>query len=92
MINSLKSRFAHLALGDIYAACSHSRSQLHKWRLAASLERKVLQQKDLDESVIENASRVIATFPHFGGVKGQGFMLYHGLGLIGQKEIGRAHV
>jgi hypothetical protein len=75
MIDSLKTRFARLSLGEIYAACSHSRSQLDKWRQAASLERKVRQQKDLDESVIENASRVIATFPHFGGVKGQGFML-----------------
>jgi len=85
MIDSLKSRFDNLTLGEIYAACSHSRSQLHKWRLAASLERKLRQQKALDESVIENASRVVATFPHFGGVKGQGLMLYHGLGLIGQK-------
>jgi transposase InsO family protein len=85
MIDSLKSHFDHLPLGDIYAACSHSRSQLHKWRQADSLDRKVRQQKALDESVIENASRVVAAFPHFGGVKGQGFMLYHGLGLIGQK-------
>lgn len=85
MIDSLKSRFDHLPLGDIYAACGHSRSQLYKWRQAVCLDRKLRQQKALDESVIENASRVVAAFPHFGGVKGQGLMLYHGLGLIGQK-------
>jgi hypothetical protein len=85
MIDSLKSRFAHLPLRDVCAGCSHSRSQLYKWRKSTTLDRMVRQPKALDETVIENAAKVIATFAHFGGVKGQAFMLYHSLGLIGQK-------
>ena len=85
MIDSLQSRYPHLSLGEICTACSHSRSQLYNWRQATTLDRKVRQQKALDEYVIENAARVIAAFPHFGGGKGQALMLYHRLGLIGQK-------
>ena len=85
MIDSLQSRFTHLSLREICTACSHSRSQLYEWRQAATLERKVRESKALDESVLENTARVIRAFPHFGGGKGQAFMLYHGLGLIGQK-------
>ncbi|MBC8470188.1 MAG: DDE-type integrase/transposase/recombinase [Planctomycetes bacterium] len=85
MIDSLQSRFVHLSLREICTACSHSRSQLYKWCQAATLERKVRQPKALDEYVLENTAKVIITFPHFGGGKGQAFMLYHGLGLIGQK-------
>jgi transposase InsO family protein len=85
VIDSLQSRFAHLSLREICAACSHSRSQLYQWRTSALLERKARQPKVLDETVLENTARVIGTFPHFGGRKGQAFMLYHGLGLVGQK-------
>ena len=85
MIDCLQSRFGGLSLRQVYAACSHSRSQLYKWRKAATLDRKVRSPKALDEYVIENTARVVAAFPHFGGVKGQAFLLYHGLGLIGQK-------
>ena len=85
MIDSLRNRFPHLSLGEICTACRHSRSQLYKWRQSATLDRKIREQKALDEYVVENAAGVIATFPHFGGGKGQAFMLYHELGLIGQK-------
>jgi len=34
---------------------------------------------------LENTAVVIATFPHFGGRKGQAYMLYHELGYIGMK-------
>ena len=85
MIDRLQSGFAHLTLRDICAACGHSRSQLYQWRRAVELDRKARQPKGLDESVLENTAMVIGAFPHFGGAKGQGFMLYHGLGLIGQR-------
>jgi transposase InsO family protein len=88
MIDSLQSRFNHLSLREICAGCNHSRSQLYKWREEALLDRKVREPNPLEEQVIENAAELIATYPHFGGVKGQAFMLYHGLGLIGQKAYG----
>lgn len=88
MIDSLQSRFPRLSLREICTTCSHSRSQLYEWRQAATLDRKIRQPKALDEYVIENTARVITDFPHFGGAKGQAFMLYHGLGLIGQNAYG----
>ncbi|MBW2689872.1 MAG: transposase family protein [Deltaproteobacteria bacterium] len=88
MIDSLQSRFTHLSLREICTDCIHSRSQLYKWRKDAMLDRKVRDPKALEEQVIENAAELIATYPHFGGVKGQAYMLYHGLGLIGQKAYG----
>lgn len=88
MIDSLQSLFNHLSLREICTACIHSLSQLYKWRKEATRDRKVREQKVLEEHVIENAAALIATYPHFGGVKGQAFMLYHGLGLIGQKAYG----
>jgi transposase InsO family protein len=39
----------------------------------------------LPEMTLENTAVVIATFPHFGGRKGQAYMLYHELGYIGMK-------
>ena len=78
-----------LALREIYGACGHSRSQLYQWRRGAALDREARQPKQLDEGVIENAATVVAAYPHFGGAKGQAFMLYHELGLIGQKAYDR---
>ncbi|HDZ89862.1 MAG TPA: transposase [Deltaproteobacteria bacterium] len=85
MADRLQMRFSELPLRLIYGACCHSRSQLYKWRASATLDRKVRSPKALDQELIENTAMVVAMFPHFGGVKGQAFLLYHGLGLIGQK-------
>jgi len=41
------------------------------------------------EATVENAAAVVARFPHFGGRKGQAFMLYHELGLIGMRAYDR---
>jgi transposase InsO family protein len=84
MVDSLKSRFQDQPLRRIYGACCHSRSQLYKWQ-KSTLDRKVRAPKVLDEKLIENTARVIGDFPHLGGAKGQVYLLYHGMGLIGQK-------
>ena len=84
MVDFLKSRFHDLSLRRIYSACCHSRSQLYKWQ-EATLDRKERSPKVLDEELVENTARVIGDFPHFGGVKGQAYLLYHGIGFIGQK-------
>ena len=84
MVDSLQNRFQNLLLRQIYDAGCHSRSQLYKWHQAI-LDRKARAPKVLDEKLIEDTARVIGEFPHFGGAKGQAYMLYHGIGLIGQK-------
>jgi transposase InsO family protein len=85
MIDNLHARFPQLPVRDIFSACSHhSRSQLYQWRQGAR-ERKKRQVKVIGETVLENAAAVIITFPHFGGGKGQAYMLYHKLGFIGQR-------
>ena len=66
-----------------------SRSQLCRWRQGRQLERKERARKPLPEKTVENAASVIATFPHFSGRKGQDYMLYHELGLIGEKAYDR---
>ena len=66
-----------------------SRSQLNRWRRGKQLERKERERKAVPEATVEAAAVVIAQFPHFGGRKGQAFMLYHGLGYIGMRAYDR---
>lgn len=49
------------------------------------MERKARGRKAVPEGTVEAAAAVIAQFPHFGGRKGQAFMLYHELGFIGMR-------
>ncbi len=89
MIGRLQQRFPHLAIAEIFRAASHhSRSQLYQWCSRVS-ERKPRQPKVLAEEVISRATAVIVMFPHFGGGKGQAYLLYHQLGLIGQRAFDR---
>jgi len=62
-----------------------SRSQLYRWNQGEQLERKERSRRAVAETTLENAASVIATFPHFGGRKGQAYMLYHELGYVGMK-------
>jgi transposase InsO family protein len=62
-----------------------SRSQLYCWRRGEQLERKKRQGKIVAEATVANAAALVVRFPHFGGRKGQAFMLYHGLGYIGMR-------
>jgi len=62
-----------------------SRSQLYRWRRGKQLERKARESKAVPEATVENAAAVVVRFPHFGGRKGQTFMLYHQLGFIGMR-------
>lgn len=85
MIGQLQERFPRLAITEIFrAAGHHSRSQLYQWCCGVS-ERKPRQPKVPAEEVIARATAVIVMFPHFGGGKGQAYLLYHHLGLIGQR-------
>jgi transposase InsO family protein len=85
MVGQLQERFPRLAIAEIFrAAGHHSRSQLYQWCGGVS-ERKPRPPKALAEEVIAAATAVIVMFPHFGGGKGQAYLLYHQLGLIGQR-------
>ncbi len=85
MIGQLQERFPQLAIAEIFrAAGHHSRSQLYQWCGGVS-GRKLRPPKVLAEDVIAFATAVIVMYPHFGGNKGQAYLLYHKLGLIGQK-------
>lgn len=66
-----------------------SRSQLYRWLEGRQLERKQRSRKTLPEQTVENAAKVIGTYPQFSGRKGQDYMLYHELGLIGEKAYDR---
>jgi transposase InsO family protein len=66
-----------------------SRSQLYRWEKSRQLERKERARKLLPETTLENAASVVATFPHFGGRKGQAYMLYHELGYVGMSHYDR---
>jgi len=68
---------------------SFSRSQLYRWQRGKQLERKARESKAVPEATVEAAAAVVARFPHFGGRKGQAFMLYHELGYIGMRAYDR---
>jgi transposase InsO family protein len=62
-----------------------SRSQLYCWRQGEQLERKKREHKVVAEATVAHAAALVVQFPHFGGRKGQAFMLYHELGYIGMR-------
>ncbi len=75
----------NLSKGAIANESCFSRSQLHLWEKGEQLERKKREPKLIPEETVENAAKVVGTYPHFSGRKGQDYMLYHELGYIGEK-------
>jgi transposase InsO family protein len=61
--------------------CCFSRTQIYQWR-NGHIERKKRKPKQFPEETVENASSVVAQYPHFSGRKGQGYMIYHRQGYI----------
>jgi transposase InsO family protein len=66
-----------------------SRTQLYRWEKGEQLDRKERALAVVPETTGENVARVVGTFPHFGGRKGQAYMLYHELGYVGMKTYDR---
>jgi putative transposase len=85
LLGQLQERFPRLAITEIFRAANHSRSQLYQWCQGVK-ERPPRPTKVLSQELIASATEVIVMYPHFGGGKGQAYMLYHQLGLIGQKS------
>jgi len=61
----------------------HSKSIFYEW-LKGATERKKREVTLIPEAVAINAIAVIINYPHWGGVKGQAYMIYHRLGYIPQ--------
>lgn len=78
-----------MARDSIEKLSRFSRSQLHRWRRGTQLERKARERKVVPQATVQAAAVVIAQFPHFGGRKGQAYMLYHELGYIGMRAYDR---
>jgi transposase InsO family protein len=66
-----------------------SRTQLYRWEKGEQLERKERTLEMAPETTVENVAGVVGMFPHFGGRKGQAYMLYHQLGYVGIKTYDR---
>ena len=66
---------------QIIALSGFSRTQIYEWQ-KGKIERKKREPKQFPEETIENASSVVAAYPHFSGRKGQAYMIYHRLGYI----------
>jgi transposase InsO family protein len=64
-------------------ASRHSKSVFYEW-LQGVNERKKRAVKLIGEDVAINTMNVILEYPHFGGTKGQQYMIYHRLGYIGR--------
>ena len=84
-VEQLVERCRRLGKEQIMRQTRFSLSQLYQWQRGAQLERKPRSRKVLPELAVENAARVIASWPHLSGRKGQAYMLYHELGGIGEK-------
>lgn len=83
-IQELKERTA-LSKARIIEACLFSRSQVYRWLQGRQVERKEREKKSISVKAAINTASVINMFPHFGGRKGQAYMLYHQLRYVGMK-------
>lgn len=84
-IQALKKECTALPKDRIIEACLFSRSQVYRWLRGEQMERKEREKKSISVATAINTASVIGMFPHFGGRKGQAYMLYHELGYVGMK-------
>lgn len=68
---------------ELIQSGQHSKSVFYQW-LKGPTERKKREVTLIPEEVAMNAIAVIINYPHFGGVKGQAYMIYHRQGYIPQ--------
>lgn len=83
MYRKLQESVEHLTNHELIETIQHSKSVLYEW-LQGIGERKKRPVKLIAEDVAINAMNVILEYPHFGGKKGQQYMIYHRLGYIGR--------
>lgn len=83
MYRKLQRTVEYLTNDELIATTQHSKSVFYQWRQRIEA-RKQRSVKLIPEDVAINAMNVILEYPHFGGKKGQQYMIYHRLGLIGR--------
>jgi hypothetical protein len=88
-IGQLCGRCRRVTKDRIMSQACFSRTQLYRWEKGEQLDRKERTLAVAPETTGENAARVVGMFPHFGGRKGQAYMLYHELGYVGMKTYDR---
>lgn len=88
-IAELCRRCVRLSKERVMGLTGFSRSQLYRWEQGEQLERKARAVPLVPEITVERVARVVAAFPHFGGRKGQAYLLYHQLGYVGRKVYDR---
>lgn len=81
MYKQLQKTLGSLNSRELLGVTMYSASIVYEW-LKGPRERKERECALVAESVAVNALRVILEYPHFGGAKGQGYMIYHQLGYI----------
>jgi len=88
-IEELVKRCGRVTRDWVMSLTRFSRSQLYRWQRGKQLERKARERKVVPEATVEHAAAVVVRFPHFGGRKGQAYMLYHELGYVGMRAYDR---
>lgn len=71
----------YLTNRELIESTPHSKSIFYDW-LKGPKERKKREITFITEDVAVNAIEVIIKYPHFGGVKGQAYMIYQRLGYV----------
>lgn len=84
MYRKLQRSVEYLTNDELIATTQQSKSVFYQW-LQGIDDRKQRSVKLIPEEVAINAMNVILEYPHFGGKKGQQYMIYHRLGLIGRQ-------
>ncbi len=81
MVKTLDKRFLHVTRCQLIEETSFSPSRFYSW-LKGVEERKKRQPKLIPEEAVRGAVGVILDYPHFSGLKGQAYMIYHQLGVV----------
>ncbi len=88
MIKKIAEKCSSLNMKTIIDQTDHSRSRIYEW-MKGNTERKSRKRKSLDSDVVSNAVTVVVQYPHFGGLKGQLYMLYSKMGLLSRNNYQR---
>jgi transposase InsO family protein len=88
-VEELCKRCSRQSRSQLMSYTGFSASQLYKWQQGEQLDKKERAAKVIAEETVENAAKVVGTFPHLAGRKGQAYMLYHQLGYLGMKAYDR---
>ena len=81
MYKNLQASLGHLTNQELFDTSLYSKTTFYAW-LKGPEDRKQREVTFIAEAVAVNAIQVILTYPHFGGEKGQAYMIYHRLGYI----------